>query len=146
MNSYFSFHFRTTRLQLDTNFAVDALAYIIERGRIVRLYGKAMRMDQGQLRVRVRREQHFPPVVQAFEVMEELESGSRQVHDIVGNGRRHGDANWLGPLPWWYAARHFDGFEGGAVSALRGFQHEVCGSFDEVVAVFVEGFHKLGHL
>lgn len=98
MDSHFAWHFRIARLELDTNLGVDALADIIEGGCIVRFDGKAMRMDHGQHSVCMWREKLFLAVIQAFKVVKEFEGGSRQIHDIMRNGRGHGNANWLGPL------------------------------------------------
>lgn len=59
------------------------------------------------------------------------------------NGRRYGNANWLGPFLGRCAARYFDGLDDGAISTFGGFEDVVGGSFDEVVAVLVERLDKL---
>lgn len=54
-----------------------------------------MNVHEGQLRLRVRLKEALVAVVDAAEVVQELNGRRRQVHDKVGDGRRDGDAGGL---------------------------------------------------
>lgn len=84
-------------------------------------------------------------MVQTLEVVKELESRRRQVHDKVGNGRWYRHPDGLGTLFWWCAPREF-GLDNGAVTSLIGFEDEVGSLLDEGVAVFVEGLDVFDNL
>lgn len=55
-----------------------------------------MSVDDGEFGGCMGGEEGFLGVVEAAEVVEELECGSGEVHDEVGDGWGDGEAGWLG--------------------------------------------------
>lgn len=84
------------RLEHDADFLFDTLADILQRRLVIRLEGETVRVDHGQLGLRVRGEELLVALIQAAVVVQELNGRRWQVHDKVGDCGGHGYALWLG--------------------------------------------------
>lgn len=104
-----------------------------------------MDVHQRELRLRVWRKELLLAVVEAAEVVGELDGGCREVHDKVGDGGRHGHADrFRGRLC--RVSGLLGGVDNGAVAALGCLENQVRSLMDEFMAVKVEGLDVLRDL